>query len=135
MHRRRPPAFDAPAIHSDVVTRLPQGAIITARNTMSEVQAAEIRLGGGVFWGVQYHPEYRLRDIAAVVRRYGEMLVIEGFFKDLSELEFYAADRMALEADRKRRDIAWRLDLAEDILDEGMRLSELSNWITSQVRR
>ena len=42
---------------------------------------------------------------------------------------------MALEADRKRRDIAWRLDLAEDILDEGMRLSELSNWITSQVRR
>ncbi len=102
---------------------------------MSEVQAAEIRLGGGVFWGVQYHPEYRLRDIAAVVRRYGEMLVIEGFFKDLSELEFYAADRMALEADRKRRDIAWRLDLAEDILDEGMRLSELSNWITSQVRR
>jgi GMP synthase (glutamine-hydrolysing) len=135
MHRRRPPAFDAPAIHSDVVTRLPQGAIITAWNTMSEVQAAEIRLGGGVFWGVQYHPEYRLRDIAAVVRRYGEMLVIEGFFKDLSELEFYAADLMALEADRKRRDIAWRLDLAEDILDEGMRLSELSNWITSQVRR
>jgi len=135
MHRWRPPAFDAPAIHSDVVTRLPQGAIITAWNTMAEVQAAEIRLGGGVFWGVQYHPEYRLRDIAAVVRRYGEMLVIEGFFKDLSELEFYAADLMALEADRKRRDIAWRLDLGEDILDEGMRLSELSNWITSQVRR
>ncbi len=24
---------------------------------------------------------------------------------------------------------------SEDILDEGMRLSELSNWITSQVRR
>jgi len=63
------------------------------------------------------------------------MLVIEVFFKDLSELEFYAADLMALEADRKRRDIAWRLDLGEDILDEGMRLSELSNWITSQVRR
>ena len=102
---------------------------------MSEVQAAEIRLGGGVFWGVRYHPEYRLRDIAAVVRRYGEMLVTEGFFKDLSELEFCAADPMALEAGRKRRDIAWRLDLGEDILDEGMRLSELSNWITSQVRR
>jgi len=62
-----------------VVTRLPQGAIITAWNTMSEVQAAEIRLGGGVFWGVQYHPNIGLRDIAAVVRRYGEMLVIEVF--------------------------------------------------------
>jgi GMP synthase (glutamine-hydrolysing) len=135
MHRRRSPVFDAPAIHSDVVTRLPQGAILTAWNAMSEVQAAEIRLGGGVFWGVQYHPEYRLHDVAAVVRRYGETLVVEGFFKDLSELESYAADLTTLETDQKRRDIAWRLALGEDILDEGMRLSELSNWITSQVRR
>jgi GMP synthase (glutamine-hydrolysing) len=131
----RSPVFDAPAIHSDVVTRLPQGAIITAWNAMSEVQAAEIRLGGGVFWGVQYHPEYRLHDVAAVVRLYGETLVVEGFFKDLSELESYAADLTTLETDQKRRDIAWRLALGEDILDEGMRLSELSNWITSRVRR
>lgn len=135
MHRRRAPAFDAPAIHSDVVTLLPQGAIITAWNAMSEVQAAEIRLGEGVFWGVQYHPEYRLRDVAAVVRRYGERLVVEGFFKDLSELESYAADLTTLDADRKRADIAWRLDLGADILDEGMRLLELSNWIAGQVRR
>jgi GMP synthase (glutamine-hydrolysing) len=135
MHRRRMAAFDAPAIHSDVVTRLPQGTIITAWNAMSEVQAAEIRLGRGVFWGVQYHPEYRLHDVAAVVRRYGELLVVEGFFKDLPELEGYAADLTTLEADRKRRDIAWRLGLGEDILDERIRLSELANWIANQVRR
>ena len=135
MHRRRTPAFDAPASHGDVVTRLPQGAIITAWNAMSEVQAAEIHLGSGVFWGVQYHPEYRLHDVAAVIRRYGETLLVEGFFKDISELECYAADLTTLEADRKRRDIAWRLGLGEDILDERIRLLELSNWITDQVRR
>jgi GMP synthase (glutamine-hydrolysing) len=135
MHRGRTAAFDAPAIHSDVVTRLPQGATVTAWNAMSEVQAAEIRLGDGLFWGVQYHPEYRLHDVAAVVRRYGEMLVVEGFFKDISELECYAADLTTLEVDRKRRDIAWRLGLGEDILDERIRLLELSNWITNQVRR
>jgi GMP synthase (glutamine-hydrolysing) len=84
---------------------------------------------------VQYHPEYRLHDVAAVIRRYGETLVVEGFFKDTSELECYAADLTTLEADRKRRDIAWRLGLGEDILDERIRLLELSNWITDQVRR
>lgn len=88
MHRRRAAAFDAPAIHSDVVTLLPQGSTITAWNAMSEVQAAEIRFGSGVFWGVQYHPEFRLHDVAAVIRRHGEKLVVEGFFKNLAELRY-----------------------------------------------
>jgi GMP synthase (glutamine-hydrolysing) len=56
MHATRDVIFDAPAIHSDIVTRLPQGAIVTARNAMSEIQAAEIRVGRGVFWGVQLSP-------------------------------------------------------------------------------
>jgi GMP synthase (glutamine-hydrolysing) len=45
MHAKRDAVFDAPAIHSDIVTRLPQDSIVTARNAMNEVQAAEIRLG------------------------------------------------------------------------------------------
>ena len=90
MHATREAVFDAPAIHSDIVTRLPQGSIVTARNAMSEIQAAEIRLGHGVFWGVQYHPEYGLHDVAAVIRRYGETLVTEGFFADIAELDRYA---------------------------------------------
>jgi GMP synthase (glutamine-hydrolysing) len=129
MHARRDVAFDAPAIHSDIVTRLPQGSIITAYNAMCEVQAAEIRLGHGVFWGVQYHPEYGLPDIAAVIRRYGQTLVTEGFFADLTELERYAADLSALAANQQRRDIAWRLGFGDDIMKPGVRQTELSNWI------
>ena len=60
---------------------------------MSEVQAAEIRLGRGTFWGAQYHPEYRLHDVAVVIRRYGQTLVEEGFFAHVIELERYADDR------------------------------------------
>jgi GMP synthase (glutamine-hydrolysing) len=63
------------------------------------------------------------------------LVSIEGFFKDLAELRSYAADLTSLAADRTRRDIAWRLGLGEDILDEGVRLSELSNWIAHRVRR
>src|SRR6267154_4560010 len=101
MHAKRDAVFDAPAIHSDIVTRLPQGSIVTAHNAMTEVQAVEIRLGRGVFWGVQYHPEYGLHDIAAVIRRYGQTLVTEGFFADLTELERYAADLSILAANEQ----------------------------------
>ncbi len=134
MHATREAVFDAPAIHSDIVTRLPQGAIVTARNAMSEIQAAEIRFGRGVFWGVQYHPEYGLHDIAAVIRRYGEALVTEGFFADLAELDRYASDLSTLAANQQRRDIAWRLGFGDDIMKDSVRQTELSNWILSLVR-
>ena len=134
MHATREAVFDAPAIHSDIVTRLPQGAIVTARNAISEIQAAEITLGRGVFWGVQYHPEYGLHDVAAVIRRYGETLITEGFFIDIAELDRYASDLSTLAADRQRRDIAWRLGFGDDIMKESVRQTELSNWIASLVR-
>jgi GMP synthase (glutamine-hydrolysing) len=135
MHASRTPVFDAPSIHGDIVTRLPQGAIVTARNAMSEVQAAEIRIGGGVFWGVQYHPEFRLHDVAATVRLLGGVLVTEGFFDSLTELERYADDLSALDRDDQRRDIAWRFGLGDDIVDAAIRQIELSNWIDHLVRR
>ncbi len=53
----RPAAYDAPTIHSDEVEQLPDGAVLLASNGVTAVQAAEIRHAGGVFWGVQYHPE------------------------------------------------------------------------------
>jgi GMP synthase (glutamine-hydrolysing) len=69
-----------------------------------------------------------------VIRRYGQALVTEGFFADVTELERYAADLSALEANRQRRDIAWRLGLDEDITSDGVRQTELSNWIAHLVR-
>jgi GMP synthase (glutamine-hydrolysing) len=134
MHATRDAVFDAPAIHSDIVTRLPADSVVTARNAISEIQAAEIRFDRGLFWGVQYHPEYGLHDVAAVIRRYGQTLVTEGFFADIAELERYASDLSTLAADRQRRDIAWRLGFGDDIMKESVRQTELSNWITSLVR-
>ncbi|WP_316183745.1 MULTISPECIES: type 1 glutamine amidotransferase [unclassified Bradyrhizobium] len=134
MHAARGAVFDAPAIHSDIVTRLPPDATVTARNAMSEVQAAEIRSGRGRFWGVQYHPEFSLQDVAWVLRRIGQPLVEEGFFAALAELERYAADLAILHHDRARRDILWRLGLDQDVANDGMRQTEISNWIASLAR-
>ena len=135
LHRGRDIAFDAPAIHGDEVVRLPPDTTVTAWNALSQVQAAEIRHDGGVFWGVQYHPEFSLRDLSFILRRYGQTLVDEGFFADLAALESYAANLSALESDQRRTDIAWRLGLGADILRPERRLCEIANWIDGPVRR
>ncbi len=59
----RPAAFDAPAIHLDTVALPPHGTTILASNSISQVQAAEIKHDGGTFWGVQYHPELKSRPL------------------------------------------------------------------------
>ncbi|GLH81864.1 hypothetical protein SSBR45G_67730 [Bradyrhizobium sp. SSBR45G] len=135
MHAARGEVFDAPAIHSDIVTTLPPDTTVTARNAMSEVQAAEIRSGRGRFWGVQYHPEFSLQDLAWVIRRIGLPLVDEGFFGDLAELERYAADLATLHRDRTRRDLLWRLGLDQDVANDTLRQAEISNWLASLERR
>jgi GMP synthase (glutamine-hydrolysing) len=135
LHRGRQIAFDAPAIHGDEVVRLPPDTTVTAWNALSQVQAAEIRHDGGVFWGVQYHPEFTLRDVSFIVRRYGQLLVDEGFFADLAALESYADELNVLFAVPTRADIAWRLGLGPDILQPNLRLREIQNWIEQQVQR
>ena len=134
MHTGRPLAFDAPTVHSDEVGVPPGEIIITAANGVTDIQAAEIRHEGGIFWGVQYHPEYSLHDIAATLRRYGERLIGDGFFRTLAELETHAALFSSLGADTGRLDLAWRLGLDADLLDPLTRMAEIANWLRYSVR-
>jgi GMP synthase (glutamine-hydrolysing) len=134
MHAQRPAVFDAPAVHGDEVVRLPANTVVTAWNEVSAVQAAEICFGQGVFWGVQYHPEYRLHDVACTLLRYGDRLVDEGFFRTLADLQSYAADLESLEADPTRRDIAWRYGLGRELLAQDERVHEIANWVAQVVR-
>lgn len=130
MHRGRPQTFDAPAVHSDHVTILPNNAVITAFNSMSEVQALEIRRGNGVFWGVQYHPEFSLLDVATVIRRYGSVLVDdEAIFSDMRDLEKYASRLSELHNDPTRRDISWQYGLGPDLVQSKWRNLEIANWL------
>lgn len=134
MHAGRASCFDAPAVHADHVTRLPEGMTVTAANEVSAVQAAEIRHGNGIFWGVQYHPEYTLRDLSDVLVRYAPIMIEqEGMFAARAELDRYVEDLRVLDADRSRRDIAWRLALDADLLDDRRRHCEIGNWLRLQV--
>jgi GMP synthase (glutamine-hydrolysing) len=129
----RRPAFDAPCVHLDIVTPAP-GATVLAANAMAPVQAAEIVHEGGVFWGVQYHPEYSLREIAAMFHRRADALAEAGFVSDTAAGRAYAAELRALHAAPERRDISWRLGIGEDILDPAIRRTELINFIAERAR-
>src|SRR5471030_466765 len=91
--------FNAPTVHLDEVETLPPGATVLATNAVSAVQSAEIRTNGSVAWGVQYHPEYPLREVAAIVRRIGARLIEEGFFADLADVKGFAQELDTLDSD------------------------------------
>ena len=133
MHAGRGDVFDAPAIHSDEVAVVPPGGTVTAGNDLCGVQAAEIRHEGGVFWGVQYHPEYTFTELGGILERYVPAMVAEGFVRDAQEGEKHIADLVTLDADPIPRDVAWRLGVVPSVTDPKARRSEIVNWLTRQV--
>ena len=130
----RPAAWDAPAVHTDEVERLPEGAVPLAGNGVSAVQAAEIRHLGGVFWGVQYHPELTLGEIAAALRRQASDLVEQGLARDGRAVDEHAGRIEALHREPSRRDLAWQLGLDEQVTDPALRQTELRNFVERLVR-
>lgn len=131
--RGRPPAYDAPAIHSDEVAALPDGALRLASNATTEVQAAEIRCGDGVFWGVQYHPEISLFEAAAALRRQADDLVQQGLATSVEAVEEQAQLVEALHDAPQRRDLAWRLGLDPQVTEPERRSVEIRNFIEHLV--
>jgi GMP synthase (glutamine-hydrolysing) len=131
--RGRPLAFDAPAIHTDEVADLPAGAVLLASNGTTAVQAAEIRFDQGVFWGVQYHPEISLFEVAAALRRQSEDLIEHGLAADEHAVEQHAASVEALHEAPDRRDLAWRLGLDEEVTVPRKRTVEIHNFVEHLV--
>ncbi len=125
--------FNAPTVHLDEVETLAPGTTVLATNAMSDVQSAEIRTSGSVAWGVQYHPEYPLREVAAIVRRIGPRLIEEGFFADVTDMQGFAADLDVLDRDPGCKRLAWRHGISKNVLDKKLRVSEVANWVELQV--
>jgi GMP synthase (glutamine-hydrolysing) len=125
--------FNAPTVHLDEVETLPAGATVLATNAVSAVQSIELRTPGSVAWGVQYHPEYPLRELAAIVRRIGPRLIEEGFFMDVADIKIFSEDLDMLDRDPGCKRLSWRHGISKNVLDKRLRTSEVANWIELQV--
>jgi GMP synthase (glutamine-hydrolysing) len=128
----KPAVFEAPTVHRDGIAALPSGAAILARNDFG-VQAAAFNFGRGIFWGVQYHPEYDHVDVAATAERYGDTLVSEGMFRDRPALDAFAAELRALQANPSDPTLLWKHALGPAVQTEALRLLEIRNWLQAQV--
>ena len=133
MYVGKPEVFNAPTVHLDEVETVAPGTTVLATNEVSDVQSAEIRYNGAIAWGVQYHPEYPLREIAAIVRRIGPRLIDEGFFLNTAEIETFAGDLDALDRDPDDKRLSWRYGISKNVLDKKLRTGEVANWLEFQV--
>jgi len=133
MYRGKPAVFDAFISHDDHITRLPEGAVSLAGNDWTAIQSVSVRHLDGEFWGLQYHPEYDLHELARLAFCRTEKLIGLGFFADEKAAERYITDLETLHNEPERRDIAWRLGVDADVMDPAIRTIEVGNWIEQQV--
>ena len=129
----KPERFDGFIMHLDEVTRLPAGARLLAVNAHTRVQALEVRMGAGVFWATQYHPEYNLLEMGRLIAARAQPLVAEGFFATEAEVQNYAQKMMALHRQPQSADLRDALKVDDTILSPAIREQELCNWIDQQV--
>ncbi len=121
--------FDAFISHDDEVTHLPPGASLLASNGHTRVQAVSVTHKGGAFWGLQYHPEYDLHELARLCYCRKQKLVDRGFFQDMAAAQDFVDRLEVLHQDPSRKDIAWLLGIDEDVMNEDIRRAEVRNWI------
>ncbi len=134
MFAGKPTGFDALTSHEDEVVELGPDATVLASNDFSAVQAVHVAHRRGVFWAVQYHPEYDLVDIARLGILRAPQLIAQGGFTDTADAAAYLADVEALHADRGRRDLVDRLGVGAGVLDARLRTTEARNWLDGLVK-
>ncbi|KQS03481.1 glutamine amidotransferase [Sphingomonas sp. Leaf357] len=127
----RAATWDAPAIHGDEVDELPDGATLLATNPVTRVQAVEIRHDRGIFWGVQYHPELALGEIAVALRRQADDLVAAGLADNASDVAARADQLDRLHDTPDKRALRWLLGVDGEFADEHGRRREIINFLNA----
>ena len=133
MFTGKPSVFDAFISHEDEITHLPASGMTLASNAFSQVQAVTVTHRGGVFWAVQYHPEYDLHELARLTHCRTQKLIHQGFFANTDAVADYVEKLETLHRNPDRRDIAWQLGIDSDVMSEDIRLVEVRNWVNLQV--
>lgn len=125
----RPASWDAPAVHGDEVEELPPGATLLASNGVTDVQAAEIRFGNGVFWGVQYHPELGIGEIATALRAQRDDMVAGGLAEHEEQVLARADELDALHHHPDSPALHWQIGIDHPFADERLRRLEITNFL------
>lgn len=133
MYDGKPPVFDGFVSHDDEVKKLPECATLLAGNDYSRIQSVSVTYRKGTFWGLQYHPEYDVHEMARLILAREEKLIKLGFFKGHDDLVEYARLLDALAAEPDRKDLRWQLGIDDTLLSGPLRQREFINWLDKLV--
>ncbi len=133
--RGRPPVYDGFVSHEDMVVSLPSNATHLAGNEFCEIQAIEVRHLRGVFWAVQYHPEYDFYEVARLAALRREQLVREGRFTDDDEAAAFVAEFEELHSRPQDAALLRRHCVLPEVADAEVRRAEIRNWLATLGRQ
>jgi len=129
--RGRAESFEAFASHEDMVVSLPPGSVHLATNDFAAIQALDVRVGDGVFWAVQYHPEYDFHEVGCLARLRHQQLVREGCFADEAEVARFAEEFEQLQASATDEELRRRHQVSAELADDDSRRLEVRNWLAT----
>lgn len=124
LHKGRPAVYASPCIHRDEISELPPGAVLTATNAHSPVQAMVYEQAGICFWGMQYHPEISASQIATIVTGDGLFSADRKLADELCEAEADPLGKAAV-----------GLGIRGTDLQPQTRMLELSNWLAMVAKK
>lgn len=117
----RKDTFKALSIHMDEVVKLPENAVLLAKNDHSEVQALSIRYGKTEFFGVQYHPEFTVSDMVFITRNMSNILIEERLYKSEGDVEDFALN------------LENNISLQASISDYNLHTQEVKFWLEMRL--
>ena len=133
LYEGKGPVFDGFVNHLDEVVRVPSGGVLLSVGSHCRVQALEVRHKQGVFWGLQYHPEYNLMEMARLMEARAEALIKEGFFPGQKELKAHTGKMLNLFDSPGDETLKKSLGVGPDILGAELREAELRNFFKHLV--
>ena len=133
LYQGKKSVFDAFISHDDEITHMAPGAVRLSGNDFTQVQSATVTHRGGIFWALQYHPEYDLHELARLCYCRKQKLTDKGFFRDTDAAQAFVDQLEALHQNPARKDISWLLGIDEDVMNEDIRQAEVRNWIEQLV--
>jgi len=133
MYEGKPRVFDGFVSHDDEVKEMPAGGVVLAGNDHSAIQAVEVKHRKGTFWGLQYHPEYDVHEMARLIIAREDRLIKHGFFAGHDDLVEYVEKLEGLFAQPDCKHLRWQLGIDDTILSAPLRQREFINWLDKLV--
>ena len=133
MYEDKPRVFDGFVSHDDEVKEMPKGGVVLAGNDHSAIQSVEVKHRKGTFWGLQYHPEYDVHEMARLIIAREDRLIKHGFFAGHEDLVQYVEKLEGLFEQPDCKHLRWQLGIDDTILSQTVRQQEFINWLDKLV--